>query len=227
MFYHFAVILLFRPFLNLTFLGSSTSPQIVCIQAAESIASLVQSYRQLYTLRRTPSFVPYMILTSDLALMIANGTRHHESRTIDANNYDVDWIRTSEELAAPHPFARKAADILCHFARLWQIPMPENLLHGYHQSQMAKDPDVSREALSPKTFFRPRANLAPPAAKSRSEGVNLSLSPIDIFFSLFPAQEIPCLASASHAKNDLAGEIEVSSDRLSEHQLEHEGFAVI
>lgn len=203
------------------------SPQIVCIQAAESIASLVQSYRRLYTLRRTPSFVPYMILTSDLALLIANGTRLHESRSIDAGNHDINWVRTLEELSVPHLFARKSTDILRHFARLWRIPMPGNLPHDYHQSQMVKDLDTSREALSPKTFFDPRANLAPPAAKPRTEGVNLSLSPSDIIFSLFPAQEIPLLASVSHAKKDLACEGKGKSDQVSKYQLEREGFAVI
>jgi hypothetical protein len=64
MYYHFAILLLFRPLIKLRIIGSSILPRDVCSQAADAIQGLLRSYSQLYTLRRTPSFVPYFVLTT-------------------------------------------------------------------------------------------------------------------------------------------------------------------
>lgn len=69
MYYHFAILLLFRPLIKLRIVGSKVSPRDVCSQAADAIQGLLRSYSQLYTLRRTPSFVPYFVLTSAIMHM--------------------------------------------------------------------------------------------------------------------------------------------------------------
>ncbi|EJT79914.1 hypothetical protein GGTG_04996 [Gaeumannomyces tritici R3-111a-1] len=79
MYYHFAILLLFRPLIKLRIIGSSVSPRDVCLQAAEAISSLLRSYSQLYTLRRTPSFVPYFVLTSSIMHLAIAATRAQES----------------------------------------------------------------------------------------------------------------------------------------------------
>ncbi|UNI22207.1 hypothetical protein JDV02_008116 [Purpureocillium takamizusanense] len=66
MYYHFAILLLFRPLIKLRIIGSKVLPRDVCSQAADAIQSLLTSYSQLYTLQRTPSFVPYFVLTSSI-----------------------------------------------------------------------------------------------------------------------------------------------------------------
>ncbi|KAI1474731.1 nitrogen assimilation transcription factor nirA [Daldinia eschscholtzii] len=66
MYYHFAILLLFRPLIKLRIIGSGILPRDVCAQAADAIQGLLRSYSQLYTLRRTPSFVPYFVLTSSI-----------------------------------------------------------------------------------------------------------------------------------------------------------------
>lgn len=70
MYYHFSLLLLFRPFIKLRFLTSRVSPYEICCQAAENILTLVRSYDQLYTLARTPSFVPYIVLASCVILLV-------------------------------------------------------------------------------------------------------------------------------------------------------------
>ncbi|CAK7270130.1 hypothetical protein SEPCBS119000_003930 [Sporothrix epigloea] len=64
MYYHFAILLLFRPLIRLRIIGFSATPRDICLQAADAIQGLLGSYSQLYTLQRTPSFVPYFVLTS-------------------------------------------------------------------------------------------------------------------------------------------------------------------
>jgi len=66
MYYHFAILLLFRPLIMLRIIASNVMPRDVCCQAADTIQRLLRSYSQLYTLKRTPSFVPYFIFTSSV-----------------------------------------------------------------------------------------------------------------------------------------------------------------
>ncbi|KAI0975912.1 fungal-specific transcription factor domain-containing protein [Xylaria arbuscula] len=78
MYYHFAILLLFRPLIKLRIIGSAILPRDVCSQAADAIQGLLRSYSQLYTLRRTPSFVPYFLLTSSI-MHLAVGASYNEA----------------------------------------------------------------------------------------------------------------------------------------------------
>lgn len=64
MYYHYAIMLLFRQFVKLRMVGSSILPHDVCSKSADAIRGLLHSYSQLYTLRLTPSFVAYFVLAS-------------------------------------------------------------------------------------------------------------------------------------------------------------------
>ena len=64
MYYHFTIIILFRPFFKVRFLESAVSPRAVCIEAADSISALLSSYAKLYTVRRMPSIVSHIVLAS-------------------------------------------------------------------------------------------------------------------------------------------------------------------
>lgn len=82
MYYHFAILLLFRPLIKLKIVGSSILPRDVCTQAADAIQGLLRSYKQLYTLRRTPSFVPYFVLTSAI-MHLAIATMNRPTQQMD------------------------------------------------------------------------------------------------------------------------------------------------
>ncbi|KAK9342490.1 hypothetical protein V1522DRAFT_415990, partial [Lipomyces starkeyi] len=66
MYYHFAISLLFRPLIKLRIVGSKVSPRDVCSQAADAIQGLLTAKSRLYTLQRTPAFVPDFALTSSI-----------------------------------------------------------------------------------------------------------------------------------------------------------------
>ncbi|KAI0487759.1 fungal-specific transcription factor domain-containing protein [Xylaria cf. heliscus] len=93
MYYHFAILLLFRPLIKLRIIGSAILPRDVCSQAADAIQGLLRSYSQLYTLRRTPSFVPYFLLTSSI-MHLAIGASAVESTSPTA--------QSSTSTARPH-----------------------------------------------------------------------------------------------------------------------------
>ncbi|RYP63216.1 hypothetical protein DL769_007023 [Monosporascus sp. CRB-8-3] len=84
MYYHFAILLLFRSFIKLRIIGSYVLPRDVCTQAADAIQGLLRSYAQLYTLKRTPSFVPYFVLTSTIMHLASGEARRSGSTTSPA-----------------------------------------------------------------------------------------------------------------------------------------------
>jgi hypothetical protein len=134
MYYHFAILLLFRPLIKLRILGSKISPRDVCSQAADAIQGLLKSYSKLYTLRRTPSFVPYFVLTSAIMhLAIAAATSQSENVStpnagkappkIDPHVTDAitQGIADLTEMAPCHHFAEQALNILRYLAKKWDI----------------------------------------------------------------------------------------------------------
>ncbi|KPM36685.1 hypothetical protein AK830_g9874 [Neonectria ditissima] len=151
MYYHFAILLLFRPLIKLRIIGSKVSPRDVCSQAADAIQGLLKSYSQLYTLRRTPSFVPYFVLTSAIMHLAIAATNVQSSS--DVSTPDVmeatakidphvkDAIRQGiddlTEMAPCHRFAEQALNILRHLAQKWDIEV-----------------DINGETLTPEEYDR-------------------------------------------------------------------------
>lgn len=123
MYYHFAILLLFRPLIKLRIIGSSISPRDVCSQAADAITGLLRSYAQLYTLRRTPSFVPYFVLTSSimhLAIAAANTKPQTTSKSDDTTasptktqpNQTSQITTTTTSTTTQHPPAKPAPHVV-------------------------------------------------------------------------------------------------------------------
>ncbi|KJZ69455.1 hypothetical protein HIM_11160 [Hirsutella minnesotensis 3608] len=67
MYYQFCLICLLRPFTHLVVADSGIRPHDICLQAAESIIALSQSYSRIFTLRRVSALHPYFVCTAGLA----------------------------------------------------------------------------------------------------------------------------------------------------------------
>ncbi|KAL2211360.1 hypothetical protein CC79DRAFT_198480 [Sarocladium strictum] len=80
--FHFAIIHLFHPFLDLDLVGAKLSPARICHQAADAIQWLLKSYSEIHTLKRAPVFVPFLALASAIS--------HLEKRIIDDRAYGSD-----------------------------------------------------------------------------------------------------------------------------------------
>jgi hypothetical protein len=118
MYYHFAILLLFRPFIKLHFIGSRVSPHDVCSQAADAIITLVRSYDQLYTLARTPSFVPYIVMASCIMQLVPmSGTT--TGAASPALNQFRQGTQDLIDMTVCHGFAKRALNILRFFAEQW------------------------------------------------------------------------------------------------------------
>jgi hypothetical protein len=120
MYYHFAILLLFRPFIKLHFIGSRVSPRDVCSQAADAIITLVRSYDQLYTLARTPSFVPY-IVTAACVMQLVRIACNTNGAIGTALTQFRQGVQDLKEMTVCHGFAGRGLNILRFFAEQWEL----------------------------------------------------------------------------------------------------------
>jgi hypothetical protein len=114
MYYHFAILLLFGPFMKVRFLESRVSPTQICLQAADAIASLISSYRQLFTLQRTPSFVPYIVLASGIMHLACADTagKGLSNISVNASMHILQATADLLEMIPSHGFARRGTQVL-------------------------------------------------------------------------------------------------------------------
>ncbi|KAG9231821.1 fungal-specific transcription factor domain-containing protein [Amylocarpus encephaloides] len=128
MYYHYAMILLFRPFIRLKITGSGVSPKDVCRQAANAISTLVNSYSKLYTLRRTPSFVPYYVLCASITHAVSFGVSKAAITVSEDSQQKKDskmalqqGVDCLKEMTGCHGFATRAVDILRYLTGHWGL----------------------------------------------------------------------------------------------------------
>ncbi|TLS20990.1 uncharacterized protein PpBr36_10784 [Pyricularia pennisetigena] len=94
MYYHFYLGVLFRPLADqqahdstesydfdistgspavsttiTTATGDRASPRTICTESAHAVIALAQSFRRIYTLRRTPAFLPYFVYAAGMMLL--------------------------------------------------------------------------------------------------------------------------------------------------------------
>lgn len=187
MYYHFSILLLFRPFIKLKIVGSGVPPRDVCNQAAEAISALVKSYSQLYTLRRTPSFVPYFILTSSIMHLVTLGVSGGDPGPVHQGISDL------KSTAESHGFSPRARDILAFLARHWEV---ENVAAEAGDGDVFETEKGVKRA--PKTLGRTRsASMNLFAPNVLVEDIQNGMKPPAVhqspLFWPFPLQERPLL----------------------------------
>ena len=96
-YYHYSLIILFRPFLRLRFANSLVVPRDICSEAASAISILVSSYRQLHSLRRTPSLLPYMVFVASVIHLICVGDEKVDESNQFEEAFDQDFLTGLQE----------------------------------------------------------------------------------------------------------------------------------
>ncbi|KAK3366851.1 nitrate assimilation regulatory protein nirA [Lasiosphaeria ovina] len=76
MFYHFCLLCAIQPFVGLK-IDSDMRPHEICMQATQSILALVQSYDDLFTLRRVSGLIPYFVCISGLFSLAMQDSGSH------------------------------------------------------------------------------------------------------------------------------------------------------
>jgi len=194
MYYHAAILLLFRPFIKLRFVGSSVSPQDVCLQSAAAVAALVRSFKELYTLRRTPAFVPYLILTSSIVHLAAIQGPQGAGQFLQA-------IDDLQEMSVCHGFARRSLMILKWLAQHWKLELPKGADNESEAAMTDAGTEEEMEAvINPHT--RSMNLFSPSLGFLTASGLGSVRDQRYPIFSPFPMQGQPLLAAGAQLSSD-------------------------
>lgn len=109
MYYNFAILLLFAPFFRFRIFTSQIVPFQICIQSANAIDSLLNSYGRLYDLRRTPCFTPIISLASNIMHLVQAEIQGSPSPQL------LLGVSTLQKMAYSHSFAKRGVNILYKF----------------------------------------------------------------------------------------------------------------
>jgi hypothetical protein len=191
MYYHCAILLLFRPFIKLRFIGSSVLPRDVCSQAAEAITTLVRSYDHLYTLQRTPSFVPYLVLASSIIHLVVSNTQAGQQQLRQCTT-DL------KDMCNCHGFAKRGLNILRILNDHWGIGAYNTLLDGEFEGDDLKAgeedvPQLCRPISASMNLFCP--NMSDSLLEVGPDGASTLFAP-------FPLQGMPMLAADEMLERD-------------------------
>lgn len=170
--YHFATILLFGPFVRLRFVTSALLPLEICAEAADAISSLLGTYTELYTLRRTPCFVPIINLASNTMHMV-------QTSLLSARiPLAVTHITHLQEMTFSHALASRGLRILITVRRICE----HGALVGTKAMSIEAHSTSLADFTAPVIFFSSAMEIAP-----RTFDILSSNS----IFSPFPTQSTP------------------------------------
>lgn len=201
MYYHTVVLHLFRPFIKTRLTGSTASPRDICINASENISNLVKSYSQLYTLRRTPSLVPYIVLSSTLTFIIIQIP--HDPDSASFNEKLIQGITDLRQMNNCHGFARIALEILRFLTKKWNIAgleetwKEEDSEEKEEDSEGKEDVEEKESAEERKVkgivFSSSSMNFFCPDIEACNEGLG-DMSSKSSLFSIFHMTGLPLVA---------------------------------
>jgi hypothetical protein len=148
--YHFAIIHLFHPFLDLQLLGSELSPARICHEAADAIQGLLKSYDQLYSLTKARVFVPLLALASAIV--------HLEKRIINAPAHGSDSDTKMVTVGGVGQHALDALD---------QDVTDLREMSGWHHSAVQAVGFIKKLAKARKIEIKAQDNIIPPKVYDR------------------------------------------------------------
>jgi hypothetical protein len=125
LYYHFAIVSIFCPFIKLRIRGSDILPRELCLHAADTIQIHSQTYTRLYSLARTPSFMPYLILVSSRVYVGDAGSAIPGSLRSRDDYHIIEALRrniaTLEDIASCHRAALIGANMVRYLAEALNI----------------------------------------------------------------------------------------------------------
>ncbi|KAK5201702.1 hypothetical protein LTR16_001762 [Cryomyces antarcticus] len=220
MYYHAAVLLLFRPFLKATFTKSPVSPREVCRQSADAISKIFAQHRRLYDLAGIYTFQVHCLLTACTIHIINVPALSSTSYLTAACNNFQDLIHRNE-------WATGSLNIIKGLVQKWNIILPldaETALYrnahktsdfsfGNESQAQIYRPEKRSHFLNPSTqVMQKRQRLAPRETREQ---------PTNYLFAPFPNHPAPLLGpvhtstSADTEHNDELNKVAQGLDGLS------------
>jgi hypothetical protein len=161
----------------------------VCNQAANAITGIVRSYSDLYTLRRTPSFVPYFVLISTIIHLVA--VKNDYSNT-DTRQQLSQGISDLEEMAKCHGFALRAIDAVRYLAHRWGVDVSPDSTSRWNMTDISRRSSVLPDQFSPDVSILEALQSIQPVLSSKDPPL----------FSPFPMQGLPLVALSTQLEKE-------------------------
>lgn len=130
MFYHAAVLLLFRPFLKARFTKSYVSPLEVCRESANTISNLFAQHRQQYGLDGIFTFQLHCLLTASTIHII-------KLPSISATSHLAAACNNFQDLVKQNQRAMGCLSILRDLVTKWKIVVPLEVEAALYRDQDA------------------------------------------------------------------------------------------
>jgi hypothetical protein len=155
MYYHAAILLLFRPFLKAKFTESDLSPSEVCRQAANRISDIFAVHRQLYDTTGIYTFQLHCLLTACTIHIINIPTISSTAYLTAACNHFHDLIPRNE-------WAAGSLSIIKGLVQKWNIILPQEAEAAlYRNHANLEEPSMLDGATGQQAeIFRPQKRTA-------------------------------------------------------------------
>ena len=235
MYYHTVVLHLFRPFLRVDLTNSKISPRDVCTSCANTISTLLSTYRNIYGLRRTTVLLTYIVLNKNIIdlLNLPDATA--------ARNLEL-GIKSLREFSVNHAYAVRSLHIVLALSKQWNINLPVevsqptyDLPYEVNANEVPKSsvsgawpptPPVTSTYSEHQDQRRSSATEVPYFATSNSPR-NFSQAPphADLFWSPFPEHSVPLQAIQQSGPMDISAMIDVQNNGWD--QLNRDGFKMV
>lgn len=202
MYYHAAVLLLFRPFLKAKFTESDVSPREVCRQSANAISDIFAQHRRLYDLVGIYTFQVHCLLTA-CTIHIINVP------TISSTNYLTAACDSFQDLVHRNEWATGSLNIIKGLVQKWNIILPIEAETALYRNQevlssfdfgSGSGSQSSPSSASGASVSRPekRAHFLNPSSQVMQKRQRLapretSAQPMNYLFVPFPNQPAPLL----------------------------------
>ena len=166
MYYHTAILLLFRPFLKARIHHSSVVPRDVCRASAEKVSDLWFHHQSLYGLTGIYMFQVHCLLSATTVHII-------NLPSISATRYFTAACNSFQDLVGRNDWARSSLTIVRHLVEKWNMIIPQEAEEALYRSQHFREERGSD------------------AATSTSLDLHLDSSPPEVMQATDPASAYP------------------------------------
>ncbi|KAI9729058.1 MAG: hypothetical protein M1828_000143 [Chrysothrix sp. TS-e1954] len=140
MYFHTAVLLLFRPFLKATIVDSEVVPRDICRTSANAISDIWTQHRELYEYKGIYMFQVHCLLTA-CTIHIIN------IPSISATTYLSTACNIFQDLTGVNEWAKSSLGILRGLAKSWSLILPTEVEEAMNRNQEGSEsPPIAQRA---------------------------------------------------------------------------------
>ncbi len=226
MYYHTVVLHLFRPFLKVDLVDSNVHPRDICTTSAEGISSLMNTYRDLYGLRRSTPMTTHFVMTASTIHLL-------DLPSLSASASLAQGIADLRAISTNHLFARRCLLVIKTLGEKWAIELPKEVEEA---SRAARDETLSPSPASWHSTLSMTSESTPTPRRPSLTDMGLPFADLErspfppvsklLYWSPFPDQVMPMLPPEPENNDPMDVTSMLNLDDNNWIQYGHDGFIV-